>query len=261
MKLSFSTRGWGDFTWDEVVTLATDMDFGGIEVYNLPKFDPLMDRSGPFHKYQAAATVRQLKEKNLTIPCFDTSCDLSVDEGGVAELRTLMEAAHNARVKYVSAVALTDNEEFFKQNLSDLLVDARTFEVTILIKSSGIYADTARLRRLLDEFACDELAVLWDVHHPYRDFGESGDTTIKNLGDYVRHVHLRDSDDNGEYTIIGEGTAPISDFMLALSSVNYDGFISLEWKPQYLEDLQDQEVIFPYFVNYMNRFDNPRGKK
>ena len=261
MKLSFSTRGWSSFTWDEVVSLATDMDFSGIEVYNLPKCDPLVDRSGPFHKYQAAATVRQLKEKKLTIPCFDTSCDLSAGEDAVTELRTLMEAARNARVKYVSAVALTDNEELVKQNLSALLDDARDFEVTILIKSSGIYADTARLRRLLDEFACDELAVLWDVHHPYRDFGESGDTTIKNLGDYVRHVHLRDSDDSGEYTIIGEGTAPISDFMLALSSVNYDGFISLEWKPEYLDDLQDPEVIFPYFVNYMNRFDNPRGKK
>ncbi|MBE6956134.1 MAG: AMP-dependent synthetase [Ruminococcaceae bacterium] len=261
MKLSFSTRGWADFSWDEVVSLATDMDFGGIEVYNLPKCDPLMDRSGPFHKYQAAATVRQLKEKNLTIPCFDTSCDLSAEGDAVAQLRTLMEAARNARVKYVSAVALTDNEERVKQNLSALLADAVAFDVTILMKTSGIYADTARLRRLLDEFACDELAVLWDVHHPYRDFGESGDTTIKNLGDYVRHVHLRDSDDSGEYTIIGEGTAPIADFMLALSSVNYDGFLSLEWKPDYLDDLQDPEVIFPYFVNYMNRFDNPRGKK
>ena len=66
MKLSFSTRGWGDFSWDEVVSLATDMDFSGVEVYNLPKCDPLVDRSGPFHKYQVAATVRQLKEKNLT---------------------------------------------------------------------------------------------------------------------------------------------------------------------------------------------------
>ena len=83
MNLSFSTRGWPELTWDEMMALATDMGFGGIEVYNLPKFDPMLDRSGPFHKYQAAATVRQLKEKKLTIPCFDTSYDLSCDcQGG-----------------------------------------------------------------------------------------------------------------------------------------------------------------------------------
>ncbi len=261
MNLSFSTRGWPELSWDEMVALATDMGFGGIEVYNLPKFDPMLDRSGPFHKYQAAATVRELKEKKLSIPCFDTSCDLSSDPDCVRFLQTLLEVAGNARVPYVSAVALTENEDLVKENLSALLADARAKEVTILIKTSGIYADTARLRKLLDEFACDELAVLWDVHHPFRDFQEKADTTIKNLGDYVRHVHLRDSNDNGEYDLIGEGTAPIADFMLALSSVNYNGFISLEWKPEWIEDLQDMEVIFPYFVNYMNRFDNPRGKK
>ena len=261
MKLSFSTRGWPDLSWEEMIALAEDMGFGGVEVYNLPKFDPLLDKSGPFHKYQTAATVRQLREKKLQIPCFDTSYDLSAGEDCIPWLKTLMEVAQNTHVPYVVAVALTDNEEMVRKNLEVLLEEARAKDVTLLIKSSGIYADTARLRSLLDSFACDELAVLWDVHHPYRDFGESGDTTIKNLGDYVRHVHLRDSDDQGNYNLIGEGTMPISDIMRALSSVNYDGFISLEWKPDWMEELQDREVIFPYFVNYMSRFGSTRGSK
>ena len=261
MNLSFSTRGWPNLSWEDMMQTALDMGFGGIEVYNLPKFDPMLDRSGPFHKYQAAATVRELKGKGLSIPCFDTSCDLSSDNEAMPFLTTVMEVAKNTRVPYVAAVALTENEPAVKALLAELLPAARENGVTLLLKTSGIYADTARLRRLLDEFACDELAVLWDVHHPFRDFGESGDTTIKNLGDYVRHVHLRDSDDSGEYNLIGEGTAPIGEFMQALSSVNYNGFLSLEWKPEWIEDLQDPEVIFPYFVNYMNRFENPRGKK
>ncbi len=262
MKLSFSTRGWPELSWEEMMDIALDMGFAGIEVYNLPKFDPLLDKSGPFHKYQAAATVRQLREQKLQIPCFDTSYDLSLDDSCIPWLKTLMEVAQNTHVPYVAAVALTENEEQVRKNLEVLLADARERDVTVLIKSSGIYADPARLRRLLDDFACDELAVLWDVHHPYRDYGESGDTTIKNLGDYVRHVHLRDSNDDCSYNLIGEGNMPIDDFMRALSSVNYDGFISLEWKPEWMEDLQDREVIFPYFINYMNRFDNPRsGKK
>ena len=262
MNLSFSTRGWPELSWEEMMELALDMGFSGIEVYNLPNFDPMLDRSGPFHKYQAAATVRQLREKKLTIPCFDTSCDLSSQENCVARLQLLMEVAKNARVPYVAACALAENEPLVRENLTSLLEDARKNEVTLLLKTSGIYADTARLRRLLDDFACDELAVLWDVHHPYRDFGESGDTTIKNLGDYVRHVHLRDSGEDGAYELIGEGTAPIADFMRALSSVNYNGYISLEWKPDWMTELQDREVIFPYYVNYMSRFENPRtGKK
>ena len=261
MKLSFSTRGWPGLSWEEMLDTATDMGFAGVEVYNLPKFDPLLDRSGPFHKYQAAATVRQLREKKLAIPCFDTSCDLSSDEAAVDTLSALMEVAHNTQVPYIVACALSDREEEVVAKLQKLLPLAEKLGISILIKTSGIYADTARLRSLLDQFASDHLAALWDVHHPYRDFGESGDATIKNLGAYVAHVHLRDSDDQGNYQLIGEGTMPLGDVMLALSSVNYDGFISLEWKPEWLEDLQDPEVIFPYFVNFMSRFQSTRGSK
>ena len=261
MNLSFSTRGWPDLSWDEMIDTALSMGFGGIEVYNLPKFNPLLDRSGPFHKYQAAATVRQLREKGLKIPCFDTSCDISSEPDCVQTLSTLMEVARNTQVQNVVCCALTENEAQVFDNLKLLLPVAEKLDVTLLLKTSGIYSDTGRLRKMMDEFACDQLAALWDVHHPYRDHGESGDTTIKNLGNYVRHVHLRDSSDEGQYELIGEGTMPIDDMMRALSSVNYDGFISLEWKPEWMEDLQDREVIFPYFVNYMNQFHSPRSMK
>ncbi len=261
MNLSFSTRGWPDLTWDEMVKTALEMGFTGIEVYNLPKFDDMVAKGGPFHPYQTAATVRDLREKKLVIPCFDTSYDLSSDSNAVTNLTNLMDIAKNAQVKYVVACALEDNEEIVQKALAQLVPTAEASGVSLLLKTSGIYADTARLRNMLDQFASDNLGALWDVHHTYRDFGESGDTTIKNLGAYVCHVHLRDSDGEGAYQLIGEGTMPIDQVMRALSSVNYDGFISLEWKPEWLEDLQDPEIIFPYFVNYMNRFHSTRGMK
>ena len=261
MKLSFSTRGWPGLSWDEMLDTAIDMGFFGVEVYNLNKFDPLMDKGGPFHKYNTAATARQLRERKLSIPCFDTSLDISSNEGVKDTVKGLIEVAHNTKVPYVVVCALTDNEDAVYSALSELLPIAEAADVSILIKTSGIYSDTARLRNMLDRFASDHLAALWDVHHPYRDNGESADQTIKNLGCYVSHVHMRDSDDTGAYQLIGEGTMPIEDVMRALSSVNYDAFISLEWKPEWLDELQDPEIIFPYFVNYMSRFHSTRDMK
>ena len=55
MKLSFSTRGWSDLSWEELLSSALDMKFTGIEVYNLHKFSVLTDRGGPFHKHNIAA--------------------------------------------------------------------------------------------------------------------------------------------------------------------------------------------------------------
>ena len=262
MKLSFSTRGWSHLSWDEYLNIGTTMDFEGIEVYNLPKFPELMERSGPFHKYNMAATARQLREKKLSIPCFDTSCDLSSDEENfVPALKDLIQIARQMQVPYITVVALHDCEELVCARLTELVAEAESAGVTLLIKTSGIYANTQRLRALMDDFACDQLAALWDIHHPYRDYGESADTTIKNLGAYVRHVHLRDSDDAHTYNLIGEGTLPVADMMRALSSIDYDGFISLEWKVEWMEDLPDYEIIFPHFVNYMSRFEKTRGKK
>ena len=261
MKLSFSTRGWLDLSWTEMLDSAIDMGFHGIEVYNLHICDQLTDRSGPFHKYQVAATVRQLREKNLHIPCFDTSMDLSAPNCDLDALCSVMEVAHNSQVPYIACCALSDQEELVLQRLTALVQKAEAMGLVLLIKTSGIYADSARLRKVLDHFASDSLAALWDIHHTYRDFGESGNTTINNLGSYVCHVHLRDSDDSGTYQLIGEGTLPVDDMVRALASVNYDGFVSLEWKPQWMEDLQERDVIFPYFVNFMSRFGSTRGMK
>ena len=78
MNLSFSTRGWGDLTWEELIDAALDMKFTGIEVYNLFKFPEMTQRGGPFHKHKIAATVRQLRDLKLKIPCLDTSLDLTL---------------------------------------------------------------------------------------------------------------------------------------------------------------------------------------
>ena len=124
MNLSFSTRGWPNLTWDEMVDTALEMGFSGIEVYNLPKFDEMLAKGGPFHQYQTAATVRTLREKKLSIPCFDTSWDLSSDETAVEVLSQLLEVARNVRVPYVVACALTDDEEAVISRLEQLMPTA-----------------------------------------------------------------------------------------------------------------------------------------
>ena len=260
MNVSFSTRGWQQIPWEQQVQMAETMRFGGVELYNVHKTPELTGRGGPLHRYTAAATARELWQKGLCIPCFDTACDIA-GEDCTETVTALMQLAHDVQCPYVSVTAQRDDDARISAALEALLPAAEAQGITILLKTSGVFSDTARLRTLLDAFACDQLGALWDMHHPYRDHGESADTTIKNLGAYVRHVHLRDSDDDGSYDLIGEGTLPVGSMMQALSSIDYDGFISLEWKPEWMPDLTDPEVIFPHFVNYMHRFDSPRGKK
>lgn len=49
MKISFSTRGWKELTWDELKEVAIEMDFAGIEVYDLHCCKELTDKGAAFH--------------------------------------------------------------------------------------------------------------------------------------------------------------------------------------------------------------------
>jgi len=259
MKLSFSTAGWG-FSWERALALAQEMRFGGVELRDGPESAALSAADGPFDPRGSAAAVRALRERGLCVPCLEAAEDLA-DPGSTAALLRLIGLARALRAPFVAAAAQRDDEAAVAAALAALLPAAEEAHVVLLVRTAGIYADTARLRALLDGCCSDALAALWEVNEPYRRCGESADTTIRNLGAYVRHVHLRDSDDRGAPRLAGEGTLPLGDMMRALASVNYDGFLSLAWEPAWMEELRDAEVILPHFVSYMSRFANPRTRK
>ena len=135
MKLSFSTRGWGDLRWEELVESALDMRFSGIEVYNLQKFPHLTGRGGPFHKHSVAAAVRQLRDQKLTIPCFDTSMDISESAANADVIMDVMRVAHDAHVPYVVGWASSENEEMICSNLERLLPLAEELDICLDRKS------------------------------------------------------------------------------------------------------------------------------
>ena len=180
MKLSFSTRGWWQEGWEELVATAEEMRFNGIEIYNVLRHSELIGKGGPFHKYNVISTARELKNKGLSIPVFDTDCDLSA--GGKDELRRCIDIAGDMSVEYVAADCKSADMETIYSAIEELIPFAEEKGVTILIKTRGIYSDTALLRDLMNRFASDNLAALWDVHHPYRDAGETPSVTITNLG-------------------------------------------------------------------------------
>ena len=230
MKLSFSTRGWKDITFEGFMDIAEEMDFAGIEVYRLLGGKDLYLKGEAFNRYNIADTTRKLRDRGLVIPIFDGRYDLS-DDNALEDIIKITEIAGYMRVDYVGIGIDTDDEDLIKTAVEKLLPVAKKNRVTLLIETEGIYSDTKRLCDMLDGFADDNLGALWDLHHTFRYGGELPKDTIRNLGAYVKHVHLRDSDDANTYNLIGEGSAPVKEFMDALYSIDYPGFISLEWKP------------------------------
>ena len=250
MKLSFSDRKWTNYTFDQLLLAAEGTKVGGIELHSVrtSAFGKRLDEAG------ARVLRRQLLDRKIEVVCIDSSAsddDVFETEYNISLAKTL--GVPYVRLHTAKDATLDDMIAF----VEEVLPTAEKEGITLLVETADIFADTTVLFNLLNHFASDSLGALWDLHYTYTDGGETPETTIKNLGAYVRHVHLKDSKKNGdeiEYCLVGEGELPIAETIMALSSVNYDGYISLEWDPEWMPDVDSANVILTHYAAYMAQY-------
>lgn len=266
MKLAFSTLGCPDFSWNDIYSMAKDLGFSGIEIRGLGN-EIFAVNAQPFTETQLPHTVKKLSELRLEIPCLSSGCCLKMAENAdknYEEIMQYIELASKLGTRYIRILADLEphpngevDDEVVLAALQRLVPAAEEKGVTLLIETNGVYSDTTRLCSLLNNIASDAVAALWDVHHPYRFAGEKPEKTVQNLGVYIKYVHIKDSVmENGvpKYKMMGEGDLPIDEMMRALRSINYEGYVSLEWVKRWAADLDDAGVVFPNFANYMERY-------
>lgn len=251
MKLSFSTNHWGKHSISQCLDIAAEYGFSGVELHSLN------DLGGE----APSAVYHRLIALGLKIPCVDLCADIgnaAEKEAALAELDAVLPAMQRLRVPYLRlrASEQEDAVEAASAFLQDAVPLAECGGIVLLIETAGAFANTETLCGVLGAFASDTLGALWDFHYPYHICGESPEDTIRNLGAYVRHVHIKDSAGAGSYCLVGEGRLPLDEFIDALRSVNYNEFISLEWDPAWAAEYADMDLIFTHFVSFMSRYSN-----
>ena len=266
MKLAFSTLGCPDFDWTDIYSMAKDFGFSGIEMRGLGD-DIFSINAKPFQKDNLPKTIEQLHKKRLEIACLSSGCALKYadrQEETLQELRTYIDLAEALHTPYIrilgdrTAAPEGDvDDAVVLRALKALIPYAEAHNVTLLVETNGVYTDTARLRALLNQIESDNIGALWDLHHPYRYAGETPEETVQHLGAYIKYTHAKDSVvENGKtvYKIMGEGDLPMDAMMRALRSINYEGYVSLEWLKRYAPDLSDPGIVFPHFARYMQQY-------
>ena len=274
MKLVFSTLGCPELNWGETCSMAKDTGFAGFEVRDLG------DETFNYHAFvpeNREKSKAQLNRQGITISCFSGGkalCDPAISESARAETRAYIDLAAAMGTEFVRVLADDSgkpahevDDEVVLASLRDLAPYAKAKGVTLIIETTGVYCDTARLRNLLTRVKSDAVGVLWDIHHPYRWNSETPEKTVQNLGSLIKYTHFKDSvadaDGNITYKLMGEGDLPIKEAISALRSIDYNGFISFEWFRRYTPDLEDSGIAFPHFVNYMSQFigvEKQKGK-
>lgn len=266
MKISFSTLACPMYSWADIYSMAKDLGFDGIEVRGLGE-DIFAVKAKPFTDAQLPQTIAKLNNLGLEIPCLSAGIslgDIEKHEQCIDEITAYCTLAKKLKTPYIRILADATPEPekelddgVIGEMLKALSKTAEEYGVTLLVETNGVYANTARLKKLLDEVGSANVAALWDIHHPYRYFGESASETISNLGDYIKYVHVKDSiekDGKIQYKMMGEGDLPLDDMLGELKTHGYNGYISLEWVKRWASDLQDAGIVFPHFANYMSKY-------
>ena len=104
---------------------------------------------------------------------------------------------------------------------------ARRTGVTVLIESHGAFTDSPALLEILQRADSPNVALLWDAHHTFVSGKEEPEDTVRQLGRYIRHTHLKDS---------------------ALAKIGYRGFFSFEWEKRWHPEIPEPEVAIAQFA-------------
>lgn len=266
MKISFSTLACPDFSWTDIYSMAKDLGFNGIEVRGLG--DEIYSvKAKPFTDENIDKTIAKLNKLGLEIPCLSSGCCLKFFDKHdeiIDELTQYAVLANKLNTPYIRILADLDpapvdeiDDDKIVGILREIIPVAEKNNVTFLVETNGVYSDTKRLRNLLDKVNSPCVAALWDMHHPYRYMGETGQQTVENLGDYIKYIHVKDSVmENGElcYKLMGEGDIPVHEMHSALQKIGYDGYVSLEWVKRWSRNLYAAGIVFPQFANYMHPY-------
>lgn len=261
-KLCFSTVGCPHWRWQEITACALDLGFQGIELRGLGD-DLTLTEVSIFQPGNVGKTHAGLQNSGISIPCVATDCLLHDKAFALSDAGRYIELAKALHAPYLRVLCdewghpgENVDEALCEERLRALIPDAEKAGVILLVETNGVWADTKRLRGLMDRIDHPAAGVLWDINHPVRYFNETAGETYENIGKYVRHVHIKDSvtqDGKLVYKMLGYGDLPIRETLSLLKNGGYDGYLSMEWVKRWNSELEEPGVVFAHFAYQMKK--------
>ena len=245
MKFSFKTDMVPDLTFEEVCNTARDYGFSGFEICGI---DVSAAVGGLFDPYSAAGARRKLVNRHISVPVL--YCPEAVGEAADTKLiKKYIETAGYSAIPFVR-VTISDKAGLpdIKQLLDPVMPLTEELGVTLLFSTTGSYSDTSKVIELINMFSCGSVGASWDIAETFFTARETAEKTIQTLGAYICNVHIGDRS-NGRSVLTGDGELPVDEFLFALRSLNYEGFICVDEN----DEIKNTDIVFTHFVNFMNR--------
>src|SRR2546422_3235986 len=223
MPLGFSTLGCPRWDWRQALAFAAGHASAAVELRGLQTQMDLT-QVPEFAPARLAEAKRQLADHGLVVSCLGSSAnmhdmDAAKHAAQLDEARRFIDLAQAlgapyVRVfgnKYVAGVPREAMLAHIARGLHELGEYARGKGVTVLIESHGDFTDSPALLEILQRADSPGAALLWDAHHTFVSGKEAPEDTVRQVGRYIRHTHLKDSVPAGNdrrYVLTGTREGP-----------------------------------------------------
>jgi len=271
IPLAFSTLGCPAWEWKKILDFATQHGFSAIELRGLEgKLD--LPALPLFAADRIEQTKQDIRASKLKIACVSSSAQMYAEEPAgrekeLADARRFIDLAATLGAPYVrvfggkaesdkNPMPSDETKARVAAGLRELGKYAGPHNVTVIIESHDHFTASATLKDVLHSADSEHVGLLWDAHHTFATSNEDPEFTVKQLGPWIRHTHLKDSTGSGEdrkYVLTGRGNVPIQRQIEALRSIDYKGFYCFEWEKLWHPDIDDPEIAIADYARVVGQ--------
>jgi len=267
LPIAFSTLGCPAWEWPKILDFAESHGFAAIELRGLmgtmdlpsrPEFAP--DRVAQSKKELAA---HGLKFADVGSSTMLHEADPAKRAEQIADGKRFIDLASAIGSPYVRVFGNElkgPREEVIARvaaGLHELGEYAGPRGVTVIIESHGDFVHSPDLKEVLTRADSPHAALLWDAHHTFADGHEQPEDTVRELGSWIRHTHLKDSIPDGtgrKYVLTGRGDVPVQRQIQALRKIGYKGYFCFEWEKAWHPELEDPEIAFADYAKVVSAY-------
>lgn len=267
LPLAFSTLAVPDWEWKKILDFAGANRFAAIELRGLMGTMDLPSRP-EFAEEQLSKTKQEITSHGLKIACVSSSSamhesDPDKREKSLADAKKFIDLAAGLNAPYVRVFGNEikgPKEEVIVRvaaGMKTLADYAGPRGVTVIIESHGDFTDSPTLKEVLTRADSPHAALLWDAHHTFATSHEEPEYTVKQLGKWIRHTHLKDSvpeNNDRKYVLTGKGDVPIERQIQALRKINYEGYFCFEWEKAWHPELIDASIAIPDYMKVVSGY-------
>ena len=254
MKFVFSTKNVNATSFIDICNIAKNYGYSGFEIFDVEGFANKYKDS--IFSSNPADAKRKLINRALSVSAitFPEIITAKTDEESIAKYvdYSALCACENVIVTLSNDI----KKEDIKKVLTPAIIACEKLGVNLLIETAFAYANTEKVLEIINYLESPRVGVALNIRETFFTANEIADKTIATLGAHINYVKIGDKKD-GKNVLIGEGDLPVSEFVLALKSLNYEGFVEVSWN----DEITSYDIVLTHFINYMNKLSGEETKK